>query len=132
MLGSENKSREAKYKYPPVCFRCGGRHLATNCRFVSEIYHSCGKQGYIARVCRSAPGKHSDRKNPEPSAGNKEVHQVAEEPAEVEYSLFPVQGSNSKPLQTTMLVEGHKLTTEIDTGAAVSIVSEDTVTVHPS
>ena len=86
-----------------------------------------------ARVCRSAPGKHSDRKNPEPSAGNKEVHQVAEEPTEVEYSLFPVQGSNSKPLQTTMLVEGHKLTMEIDTGvhAAVSIVSEDTVNSSP-
>ena len=131
MSGSENKSREAKYKYPPVCFRCSGRHLATNCRFVSEICHSCGKQGHIARVCRSAPGKHSDRKNPEPSVGNKEVHQVAEEPAEVEYSLFPVQGSNSKPLQTTMLVEGHKLTMEIDTGAAVSIVSEDTVNSSP-
>ena len=131
MSGSENKSREAKYKYPPVCFRYGGRHLATNCRFVSEICHSCGKQEHIARVCRSAPGKHSDRKNPEPSAGNKEVHQVAEEPVEVEYSLFPVQGSNSKPLQTTMLVEGHKLTMEIDIGAAVSIVSEDTVNSSP-
>ena len=47
---AENKSREAKYKYPPVCFQCSGRHLATNCRFVSEICHSCGKQGHIARV----------------------------------------------------------------------------------
>ena len=36
-------------------------------------------------------------------------------------------GSNSKPLQTAMLVEGHKLTMETDALAAVSIVSEDTV-----
>ena len=131
MSGNENKSREAKYKYPPVCFKCGGKHLTTNCRFVSEVCHSCGKQGHIARVYRSAPGKHSDRKNPEPGANNKGVHQLAEEPEEVAYSLFPVLGSNSKPLQTTMLVEGHELTMEIDTGAAVSIVSEETVNSSP-
>ena len=47
MSGNENKSREAKYKYPPICFRCGGKHLATNCCFVSKICHSCGKQGHI-------------------------------------------------------------------------------------
>ena len=46
-------------------------------------------------------------------------------------TLFPVLGCNSKPLQTTMLVEGHTLTMEIDTGAAVSIVSEDTVNSSP-
>ena len=45
MSGSENKSREAKYKYPLGCFRCGGRHLATNCHFISEVCHSFGKQG---------------------------------------------------------------------------------------
>ena len=55
----------------------------------------------------NVPGKHSDTKNPEPSASNKEVNQLSEEPANTEYSLFPMLGSNSKLLQTTMLVEGH-------------------------
>ena len=34
--GSESKSREAKHKNTPICFRCGGRHLATKCYFISE------------------------------------------------------------------------------------------------
>ena len=70
--GSESKSREAKHKKGPNCFRCGGRHLATKCRFISEECYSCGKQGHIAKVCRSVPGKHSDT-NPEPSASTKEL-----------------------------------------------------------
>ena len=56
------------------------------------------------------------------------MHQLQEDtPPEAEYTLFPVQNSNCKPLQTTMVVEGHNLTMEVDTGAAVSLVSEETV-----
>ena len=95
--GSESKSREAKHKKGPNCFRCGGRHLATKCRFISVECYSCGKQGHIAKVCRSVPGKHSDT-NPEPSASNKGVNQLSEELANTEYSMFPVLGFNSKPL----------------------------------
>ena len=34
--GSESKSGEAKHKKAPICFCCGGRHLATKCCFISE------------------------------------------------------------------------------------------------
>ena len=82
-------------------------------------------------ACRSAPGKHSDTKNLELSVSSKEVNQLSEQPGNTEYSLFTVLGSNSKPLQITVPVEGYKLTMEIDTGAAVSIVSKDTVNNSP-
>ena len=117
---SGNKSE--KDKSNPICYRCGGKHLATKCRFISEECHSCGKRGHIAKVCRSTKSKKSE------SSTNKPVHQLREDtPPEAEYTLFPVQNSNCKPLQTTMVVEGHNLTMEVDTGAAVSLVSEETV-----
>ena len=119
---SKNKSEKAKDKSKPICYRCGGKHLTTKCHFISEEYHSCGKQGHLAKVCRSTKSKKSE------SSTNKPVHQLREDtPPEAEYTLFPVQSSNCKPLQTTMVVEGHNLTMEVDTGAAVSLVSKETV-----
>ena len=41
--------------------------------------------------------------------------------------LFPVQNKDCKPLQTTIMVERHKLAIEVNTGAAVSLVSEEIV-----
>ena len=35
------------------CYRCGAKHNPDQCRFKSEKCHACGKQGHIARVCRS-------------------------------------------------------------------------------
>ena len=37
------------------CYRCGEQHLQTQCRFRTSICRSCGKQGHIAKVCRSKP-----------------------------------------------------------------------------
>ena len=123
---SENKAGQVKDK-PPICYRCGGKHLATKCRFATEECHSCGKRGHIAKVCRS---KNSNAKKPNPGL-SKPVHQVTEDSSEVEYTLFPMQSDNCKPLRTTMVVEGHDITMEVDTGAAVSLVSEDTVNNSP-
>ena len=56
---SQNKSEKSKDKSNPVCYHCGGKHLATKC---SEECHSCGKRGHIAKVCRSTKSKNSDTK----------------------------------------------------------------------
>ena len=126
--GNERKSTHDKDKKVPVYYRRGGKHLATKCRFISEECHICGKQGHIAKVCRSRQ-KNADVKKPDPSP--KPVHQLSEDSSGAEYTLFPVQNSSCKPLQTTMMVEGHNLTMEVNTGAAVSLVSEDTVNNSP-
>ena len=126
--GNERKSTHDKDKKVPVCYWCGGKHLATKCCFISEECHICGKQGHVAKVCRSRQ-KNGDVKKPNPSP--KPVHQLSEDSSGTEYTLFPVQNSSCKPLQTTMMVEGHNLTMEVDTGAAVSLVSEDTVNNSP-
>ena len=119
---SENKSEKAKDKSNPICYHCGGNHLATKCHFISEECHSCGKRGHIAKVCRSTKSKNQSDTRKSESSTNKPVHQLQKDtPPEAEYTLFSVQNSNCKPLQTTMVVERHNLTMEVDTGAAVSL-----------
>ena len=48
-----------------------------------------------------------------------------------EYTLFTLPYQQTKPLQTDIEIEGHNLSTEIDTGAAVSIISDRTLTSLP-
>ncbi|KAJ8385583.1 hypothetical protein AAFF_G00184450 [Aldrovandia affinis] len=44
-----------------VCFRCGGNHVAADCRFVDAVCHNCHKRGHLARKCRSARQPRRDR-----------------------------------------------------------------------
>ena len=39
--------------HPTPCFRCGGRHSASKCRFRSVECHKCGEKGHLARTCHS-------------------------------------------------------------------------------
>ena len=48
-----------------------------------------------------------------------------------EYTLFTLPCHQTKPLQTGIEIEGHHLSMEIDTGAAVSIISDRTRTSLP-
>ena len=40
-------------KRPIACYRCGGPHLATQCRHIQTVCRSCKKRDHLARVCRS-------------------------------------------------------------------------------
>ena len=120
---------------PIVCHRCGGSHLATVCRFIEAKCRACGKTGHIAKVC------HSKATTPAHSKFKKSdrTHAVVDSPRQVpssdttsssnvqslSYTLFPVI-SRSQPIMLSVKANGHDLRMELDTGAAVSIISEDT------
>ena len=114
------KSEDKPTETPKKCYRCGGKHLASQCRFKSEQCHSCGKCGHIAKVCQSRP----QSKKAQATRNSQPVHNVTDSLLDNEYQLFVVHTPNSNPLKTTLLVEGHQLTMEINTGAAVSLVSK--------
>ena len=45
----------------------------------------------------------------------------------IEYSLYKISSKQeSKPLQVEVVINGQPLTMELDTGAAVTLVSEET------
>lgn len=105
------------------CIRCGkSNHTPATCKFKTAKCHGCGKIGHIKRAClsRDKPS-HTPRKTPG------DVRRVEEEQGEDEYTLFNVPSSKkSKPYVITLEVERQQLKMEIDTGASLSLVSEDT------
>ena len=120
------------------CYRCGDNHSATDCRFKGASCHNCGKQGHIARACRSkskryAPkfdqttkGTHqvqSDQTNQSQEQGQGEAN---DDQVFGEYSLFNVKDIKNSPMQITVCINGAELTMEVDTGATLSIISQRT------
>ena len=117
--GVPKKAEDKTFDALKKCYRCGGKHLASQCRFKSEQCHICHKRGHIARVCQS--------KRAQTARNSQPVHNITDTSLDGEYQLFVVHTHSNKPLKTTLLVEGQELTMEIDTGAGVSLVSEETV-----
>ena len=117
-------SRQEKSTKP--CYRCGGSHDPSQCRFRDAVCHACGKKGHIKRACRSqnkvpsAPVGEQVRRQP--------VHLTEEGTVAAlqEYTLYPLQDPATRPLKTTVQVEGQDLTMEVDTGASVTVISEAT------
>ena len=130
---SADKSRGKNHPKPQFspCYRCGGKHSAAKCKFKdAECFH-CGKKGHIARVCGS--------KQREPQAGerpsrkkqhtNNLMTDQPEEQASCDdepvYSQFQLTDRVSKPLAVQVEANGRTLDMEVDTGASLSIISED-------
>ena len=118
----------------PTCHRCGGPHLALNCRFIKEKCRSCGKIGHIASVCRNKPlstfptryhQKKPNRANTVSTVSNSTDNdtETTSNPAEL-YNMFAIT-SASKPICIPVQINGRRLEMELDTGAAVSVISED-------
>ena len=130
---SQQSSRPAAMKPAKLCYRCGqGDHHHSKCPHKETICHYCHKKGHLARVCRSKA-----QQNPLPSQGGKpkssttRAHTVAasgDKECEDELHLYQVGkcGSASKSLTCTLQIENQSVAMEVDTGADVSIISEQT------
>ena len=110
----------------PTCYRCGGKHLAPDCRHKESECHTCGKKGHISRVCRSK-GKTGGNSKP-PKGQNAKVVEAEEESFVI--NLSKVRGQKVDPFMVSVLVDGKALEMEVDTGASVSLISERTFKTH--
>ena len=85
-------------------------------------------------VCNSRMAQSTVSKSPVAVDSSKLTHQVTQESCNTvssEYTLFTLPCQQSTPLQANVEVEGHHLKMEIDTGVAVSIISDTTRTGLP-
>ena len=133
-LATEAADRNAKDLQPAVsstvnrvqhkksCYRCGDKHSTADCKFRAAECCKCGKKGHIARVCRSKLSVQEPL--PPCKLTPRATHVVTED--SLDYSMYNLTGTSIKPLKITVTVDNEELVMEMDTGASVSIISEET------
>lgn len=131
--GMEAAARKAKdiqgnHKPNPVlsvkttnrrCCHCGrSNHPEHECRFKTATCHKCGKVGHIKPICTS----------PKPTSNR--THYVDTGSVLEEEPIFVVRdrGKSSQPYQVELAINGQPLHMEVDTGAAVSLAPESSLT----
>ena len=109
------------------CYRCGKPdHRAAQCPFRGAKCHNCGKQGHIRRMCRQPKKTQSPKGRQTPGHQIKTVQEGDVDSGEHSHVLYAVRIESGQPLEVDLTIEGKPLRMEVDTGAAVSLVSEKT------
>ena len=109
------------------CFRCGKQgHAGSDCKFKEYKCRQCGKTGHLAAVCRTkrSPKSPKSRK----SSGRGIKHCEPDQPdtqTSQELGLFAIGSQVERPIKVELTIDEKPVVMEVDTGAAVSVVSED-------
>ena len=106
-----------------ACYRCGNPdHKADKCKFRDATCHLCGKKGHLKKVCRSKKSM-PKKKKPAPPQPVRRVQE--DEETEDKYPLYHLHSaSQDQPIEISLNVGGCTLSMELDTRAALSLVSE--------
>ena len=104
-----------------ACYRCGGEHLPTKCRFKDTVCHACKKRGHIVKVCRS---KGIQRR---PARRTHYVEEEDQEPQEDDvYSMFALKSEACEPIIKNVTINGVPVEMELDTGTAYTVITQRT------
>lgn len=97
------------------CFCCGKQnHITSNCKFKNYSCNKCGFKGHLRKVCKSniSETEHS-------SSGNRFI-----ETNDCD-QLYNISTNNSNPIMLEVYIGNVKVKAELDTGSAVSCISDD-------
>ena len=115
---------------PKLCIHCGRRnHTAAMCKFRDVECHACGKKGHIAPICKSKgkkspPGQRQISCRAHWVDAESELHSTRPKSADSDSDLPIYMLSNdSQPFHAEVSINGQLIRMEIDTGAAVSLMS---------
>ena len=117
------KNQSAPRGVPQMpCYRCGGNHPPTRCKFKEAVCHACKKRGHIVRVCRSK----GVQRRPPRKTYYVEEEEDQETPGDGTYSLFAVRNQACDPILRDVCINQVPIKMELDTGAAVSVITQRT------
>ena len=116
-----------------TCYRCGNiGHHGGECRFRDSNCHKCGKKGHLSRVCRASSNRGGARRRLQPqqshapAAFRVEADLEENNLDELILSVNSVGKGVVKPYMAIVEVNGKPLKMEVDTGAAVTLISQST------
>ena len=103
-------------------------HAADNCFYKEATCHLCKKKGHLAKVCYSRQPRMASHPAPPARRQDGRMQWVGERSPipEEEYPLFFVAHNTIKPITAEISVEGKNVIMEVDTGAAVLLMSQAT------
>ena len=135
VTGKGKSTSSKRQKFTGTCFCCGKvGHRRAMCRFKDAVCHRCGKKGHLRKVCRS---KSAGRKQGQQEQSSmKPVHLLEENSSGVEdtdenYDLYAINSaSKPQPYKTNVEINEKSIQLEIDTGASLTLVSEQTFREH--
>lgn len=110
---------------PSTCYRCGGTHNAQSCPYKEVKCHYCKKAGHLQKVCRKK--KAAEQKHAPVHAIDEVVDDIDET---VDFYHTTLSQGDRKPVVIPVYLEGSLISMELDTGSAVSIVSESVYQKH--
>lgn len=108
-------------------------HTAQYCSFRQAKCHKRGKKGHLARVCRNSGKRSPPRAVPRKSTHVVDVDTTGRDKegiTDIIGVLHRLGPKAIRPYKAVLRLNGQSLSMEIDTGATVSIVSEETQKKH--
>ncbi|GFR61085.1 polyprotein [Elysia marginata] len=98
------------------CYRCGGPHIHSGCKFKESKCFKCQKIGHIAKVCRSSESTNSTSGSRPYKAYTLEEQDIDNE--EESFALFTMF-SSSEPIHKDLRINGVNIKFQVDTGASL-------------
>ena len=115
-----------------LCYLCGGQHFAPQCKHKDVICHLCEKRSHLACVCRFRGSQkttdhplHQNRwKTKLDSKSNNYMDEEASFQDEIEPDVLAFSGRQNKSYRVMVTLNNVPVHMELDTGAAVSVISD--------
>ena len=134
--GRSSRNLRRRTHSEQTCHRCGNKgHTGQTCPYRDTECHKCKKKGHFARMCRKGRS----------CGARKTTNWVEEEPTHVQPSdrkpldsnplatedhlceVHSLEAPGDKPYKVVLMLDGKPVKMEIDTGAAVSIISHQSL-----
>lgn len=97
------------------CYRCGNRsHLANKCKHQNTVCNYCKKKGHLEKVCQTKMNTSKEKKD---------AHHIDDSSVVKDILHLRNHHSSTDKFLLDLLVNGKKLTFEVDTGSPVSLIS---------